>query len=340
MAARPIALSMGEPAGIGGEIAVKAWEAREKYRLPPFFMIGDPDWLQRCGAAPVAEIASTDECNKYFKRALPVLPLRLAVQSRPGQPDRRNAQTVLGAIRMGAGLAQTGAVSALVTNPIEKAVLYDAGFTHPGHTEFLAGLAAAEKPPVMLLACPATARNPGLRVVPVTVHLPLAQVAAQLSRDWIIAAAQVTAHALKQDFAIPAPRLAVAALNPHAGEQGAFGREEIEIIAPAIAELRKAGIGAQGPFPADTLFHPEARRRFDCVLCMYHDQALIPLKTIDFARGVNVTLGLNIVRTSPDHGVALDIAGKGIASPASLIAALRMARQIARSRTRGNSRNA
>ena len=325
---------MGEPAGIGGEIALKAWEAREKHRLPAFFVIGDPHWLMQMGSVPIAEIASASECKKYFRQALPVLPIPLAMQAKPGRPDPRNAEAVLGAIRMGVRLAQSGAVSALVTNPIEKAVLYAAGFTHPGHTEFLAELVAAEKPPVMLLACPASARNPGLRVVPITVHLPLAQVAAQLSRERIIAAAHVTAHALKQDFAIAAPRLAVAALNPHAGEQGAFGREEMEIIAPAIAELRETGINARGPFPADTLFHPEARKRFDCVLCMYHDQALIPLKTIDFARGVNVTLGLGVVRTSPDHGVALDIAGKGVANPASLIAALRMARQIAHSRTK------
>ena len=331
---------MGEPAGIGGEIAVKAWESREKYRLPPFFVIGDPDWLKRVTSAPIAEITSAADCKRYFRQALPVLPVHLAVQAKPGAPDPRNAEAVLDAIRMAVTLAQTGAVSALVTNPIEKAVLYDAGFTHPGHTEFLAELVAAEKPPVMLLACPANARNPGLRVVPITVHLPLAKVAAQLSRERIVAAAHVTARALKRDFAIAAPRLAIAALNPHAGEQGAFGREEMEIISPAVAELRKAGIGAQGPFPADTLFHPEARKRFDCVLCMYHDQALIPLKTIDFARGVNVTLGLEIVRTSPDHGVALDIAGKGVANPASLIAAMRMARQIARSRSRTRDRDA
>ncbi|MFP5468880.1 MAG: PdxA family protein, partial [Alphaproteobacteria bacterium] len=186
--------------------------------------------------------------------------------------------------------------------------------------------------PVMPLTCPAPANDPGLRVALVTVHLPLAQVSAELSRIRIISVAQAVAQALAQDFGIKAPRLAVAALNPHGGEQGALGREEIEIIAPAVADLHGLGINAQGPFPADTLFHAEARRRFDCVICMYHDQALIPLKTIDFARGVNVTLGLNIVRTSPDHGVALDIAGKGMANPASLIAALHMARSIARCR--------
>ncbi|MEQ1890535.1 MAG: 4-hydroxythreonine-4-phosphate dehydrogenase PdxA, partial [Alphaproteobacteria bacterium] len=241
-------------------------------------------------------------------------------------------EPVLAAIRLGVKLTQAGSVSALVTNPIEKAVLYEAGFRHPGHTEFLAELTCAAAPPVMLLTCPASGKAPGLRVALATVHLPLAQVAPNLSRGRIIATAQAAARALIQDFGVAAPRLAVAALNPHGGEQGALGREEIAIIAPAVADLRAAGIDCHGPFPADTLFHAEARRKYDCVICMYHDQALIPLKTIDFARGVNVTLGLDIVRTSPDHGVALDIAGKGIASPASLIAALQMARDIARCR--------
>lgn len=326
---------MGEPAGIGGEIALKAWKARAKHRLPEFFVIGDPAWLGRIDAdIPLAEISSPNEAVQHFKKSLPVLPLRLGVPVVAGKPDPANAPTVLAAIRLGAELAQSGAVCALVTNPIEKAVLYGAGFSHPGHTEYLAELTQAKTPPVMLLACPASAKTPGLRVALATVHLPLAQVASQLSIERITATARATADALHQDFAIPSPRLAIAALNPHAGEQGALGREEIEIIAPAIAALRSAGIDAQGPFPADTLFHAAARRRFDCVLCMYHDQALIPLKTIDFARGVNVTLGLSIVRTSPDHGVALDIAGQGIADPASLIEALRLARDIAANRTR------
>jgi 4-hydroxythreonine-4-phosphate dehydrogenase len=324
---------MGDPAGIGGEIALKAWAMRKKQKLPPFFVIGDPQWLAALDPnIPVAEISTPAECAGHYNKALPVLPVRLTAPAVPGKPDPRNADAVLGAIRIGAELAQSGAISALVTNPIEKAVLYGAGFSHPGHTEFLAELTGATRPPVMLLTCPASANDPGLRVALVTVHLPLAQVSAELSRIRIISVAQAVAQALAQDFGIKAPRLAVAALNPHGGEQGALGREEIEIIAPAVADLHKLGINAQGPFPADTLFHAEARRRFDCVICMYHDQALIPLKTIDFARGVNVTLGLNIVRTSPDHGVALDIAGKGMANPASLIAALHMARSIARCR--------
>ncbi len=324
---------MGEPAGIGGEIAIKAWTERKKYKLPPFFVVGDPRWLAGIdAAAAISEISTPGECARRFKQALPVLPLRLATPAVPGKPDPRNADTVLASIRIGVKLAQSGVISALVTNPIEKAVLYGAGFNQPGHTEFLAELTGAAKPPVMLLACPASAKDPGLRVALVTVHLPLAQVASHLSRTRIIETALATAHALTHDFGIEAPRLAIAALNPHGGEQGSLGREEIEVIAPAVADLCAAGINTQGPFPADTLFHAGARRRFDCVICMYHDQALIPLKTIDFARGVNVTLGLNIVRTSPDHGVALDIAGKGVANPASLIAALHMARDIARYR--------
>lgn len=327
---------MGEPAGIGGEIAIKAWLERKKYKLPPFFVIGDPHWLAAIDPqAAIREITAPSECAARFKLALPVLPLRLAKAALPGKPDAGNAEAVLAAIRVGVKLAKHGAISALVTNPIEKAVLYGAGFSHPGHTEFLAELTGATKPPVMLLACPASGKDPGLRVAPVTVHLPLAEVAAQIDRTRIIETARTVAAALAGDFGIAAPRLAIAALNPHAGEQGALGREEIEIIAPAVADLMGMGINAQGPFPADTLFHAGARRRFDCVICMYHDQALIPLKTIDFARGVNVTLGLDIVRTSPDHGVALDIAGQGVADPASLIAALHMARDIARSRYDG-----
>lgn len=324
---------MGEPAGISGEISLKAWELRKKYRLPPFFVIADPCWLTAIGRdVPLAEISSPGECAAKFKKALPVFPVDLPAPPIAGKTDAANAQAVLLAIRKGVAWAQTGAVRALVTNPIEKAVLYGAGFHHPGHTEYLAELTGAAQPPVMLLACPASAKDPGLKVALVTVHLPLAKVASHLSRTQIIHTAQAVNAALKQDFGIPSPRLAVAALNPHAGEQGALGREEIDIIAPAVDELRKAGVLVQGPLPADTLFHAQARKRHDCVICLYHDQALIPLKTIDFARGVNVTLGLNIVRTSPDHGVALDIAGKGIADPASLIAAIQMADDIARHR--------
>lgn len=324
---------MGEPAGIGGEIALKAWTERRKYKLPPFFVIGDPHWLASIDPTiPIQEISAPGECIARFKQAFPVLPLRLIAPAQPGKPDPNNADPVLAAIRVGVRLANLGAISGLVTNPIEKAVLYGAGFSHPGHTEFLAELTGAHAPPVMMLACPAAGKDPGLRVALVTVHLPLAKVAAQLSRKRIVETARAVTSALQSDFGIAVPRLAIAAFNPHAGEQGAMGREEIDMIAPAVRDLAAAGISAQGPYPADTLFHAEARRRFDCVICMYHDQALIPLKTIDFERGVNVTLGLSIVRTSPDHGVALDIAGKGLANPASLIAAILMARDIARCR--------
>jgi 4-hydroxythreonine-4-phosphate dehydrogenase len=242
-----------------------------------------------------------------------------------GHPDPANAPAVIAAIRTGAALVGAGRAAALVTNPIQKETLYAAGFGHPGHTEFLAELAGGAEV-AMMLACPE------LRVVPVTVHLALRDAVGALSTDKIVAAGRIAAAALARDFGVSRPRLAVAALNPHAGERGALGREEIEIIAPAVAALRAAGIDAEGPAPADTLFHPAARRRYDAVLCMYHDQALIPLKTIDFTQGVNVTLGLPFIRTSPDHGTALDIAGSGKADPASLIAALKLAGEMARRR--------
>jgi 4-hydroxythreonine-4-phosphate dehydrogenase len=251
--------------------------------------------------------------------------VRLAAPVAPGRPDPANAPAVLEAIRRAVSLAGARRVAAVVTNPIHKKTLYNAGFRHPGHTEFLAELAGGAKP-VMLLACP------GLRVVPVTIHQPLREALDALTTARIVDAGLITAAALKHDFAIPNPNLAVAGLNPHAGEEGALGREEIEIIAPAVAALRAEGIAVEGPLPADTLFLAAARRRYDAVLCMYHDQALIPLKTIDFERGVNVTLGLPFVRTSPDHGTAFNLAGRGVASAESLIAALCLAGEMAAAR--------
>lgn len=326
----PLALTMGEPAGIGGEIALKAWTASGG-RNNAFFMIDDPERLARLAdalgiAAPVVAISSPQEAVAAFARALPVLPLAIAAPVRAGQPDPANAPAVLESIELGVELVRSGQASALVTNPIHKKALYGAGFRFPGHTEFLAALAGTETPPVMMLACP------GLRVVPVTVHLALTKALATLSSDAIVRAGRVTAAALRRDFGIAAPRLAVAGLNPHSGEHGAMGDEESRIIAPAIAALCAEGIAASGPDPADTLFHATARERYDAALCMYHDQALIPLKTIDFENGVNITLGLPFVRTSPDHGTALGIAGQGLASPASLIAALNTARHMAAAR--------
>jgi 4-hydroxythreonine-4-phosphate dehydrogenase len=327
----PLALTMGEPAGIGGELTLLAWLKRGKEGLPPFFALDDPARLERLAASlgwtvPLRVIAEPAEAVAVFPEALPVLPVALATRVTPGRPDASNAPAVLRAITTAVSLVKARRAAALVTNPIQKKLLYSAGFRHAGHTEFLAELAGGAAP-AMMLVCP------GLRVVPVTIHLALRDAVAALSCEKIVAAGRITAAGLVRDFAIPGPRLAVAALNPHAGEDGALGREEIEIIAPAVSLLRGAGIAADGPLPADTLFHPAARQRYDAVLCMYHDQALIPLKTIDFAGGVNVTLGLPFVRTSPDHGTALDIAGTGKADPTSLIAALKLAAEMASRRS-------
>jgi 4-hydroxythreonine-4-phosphate dehydrogenase len=325
---RPLVLTMGEPAGIGGEIALMAWAARDPHGVPPFVMIDDPGRLEglarRIGiGARVAAVSDAAEGMALFPDALPVLPLELAAPVVAGRPDPANGPAVVAAIDRAVGLVRRAEASALVTNPIQKGVLYRAGFRHPGHTEYLAHLAGSPHPPVMMLEAE------GLRVVPVTIHLPLRDVAAALDARAIMHCARVTLAALTSDFGIEAPRLAVAALNPHGGEQGALGREEIEVISPAVEALRAEGLAVDGPHPADTLFHAAARTRYDAVLCMYHDQALIPLKTVDFDGGVNITLGLPFIRTSPDHGTALAIAGRGEASPASLIAALRTAARLA-----------
>jgi 4-hydroxythreonine-4-phosphate dehydrogenase len=323
----PLALTIGEPAGVGGEITLKAWLARDERGLPPFFVLDDPTRLAALAAAfglsvPVARLSKPEEANAAFARGLPVLPIALPHAVVPGKPDPANAPAVIGAIATAVDLVKAARAAAIVTNPIQKETLYAAGFPHPGHTEYLAELAGGVTP-VMMLLCP------GLRVVPVIVHHPLAESITLLRRETIVTAGRITATALARDFGIARPRLAIAGLNPHAGENGTLGREEIDIIAPAIAELNALGIAATGPAPADTLFHAAARARYDAVLCMYHDQALIPLKTIDFDRGVNITLGLPFIRTSPDHGTACDIAGKGIANPESLIAAIALAGELA-----------
>jgi 4-hydroxythreonine-4-phosphate dehydrogenase len=322
----PLAVTMGEPAGIGGEIALKAWLAGNG--MPPFFLIDDPERLASLAArlgwmVPVRPIAAPDEAPKVFSEALPVMPIKSRLRGRPGHPDPADATAVIGAIETAVAEVLGGRALAVVTNPIHKESLYRAGFTHPGHTEFLAELAGAAEAPVMMLA------GRGLRVVPVTIHLPLRRAIEGLRPAAIVHAGRVAAAALRRDFGIAAPVLAVAGLNPHAGEGGALGREESEIIAPAIAELRAAGIAVEGPVPADAMFHDAARGAYDAALCMYHDQALIPIKTIDFFGAVNVTLGLPFVRTSPDHGTALALAGSGTARPDSLIAALRLAAEMA-----------
>lgn len=325
IAGAPIALTMGDPAGIGGEIAGAAWRALRGTGLV-FFLIGDPGWIGRIDPdLPIAVIDQPGEAATHFAAALPVLPLALAKPVVPGRPDTENAPATIKAIEHAAGFALGGAASAVVTNPIAKSILYAAGFLHPGHTEFLATLTGAPHPVMMLAA-------PGLRVVPVTVHVSLRQALDRLDLASIVTAGRITDAALMRDFGLARPRLAVAGLNPHAGEAGSMGDEEIRIIGPAIAVLRSEGIDAFGPLPPDTMFTETARCNYDAALCMYHDQALIPLKTIDMEHGVNVTLGLPIIRTSPDHGTAFDIAGKGRASPASLIAALRLAGTMAAAR--------
>jgi len=321
----PVALSMGEPAGIAAEITIAAWKALRETG-PVFFSIADPAQLGATMDAPVAVIAHPRDAADVFQEALPVIPERLAVRPTPGAPAAENAAAVIRSIERAVAFAVAGEASAIATPPISKKALYDgADFPYPGHTEFLAALGGARRA-VMMLACGE------LRVVPVTIHIPLRAVPDALSEELVVETARIVDRALRRDFGVPAPRLAVAGLNPHAGEQGAMGREDIEIIAPAIARLRATGVDASGPLPADTMFHPAARARYDAALCMYHDQALIPIKTLAFDRGVNVTLGLPFIRTSPDHGVAFDIAGRGVADPTSMIEAIQLAARLAANR--------
>ena len=324
---KPLGLTMGDPAGIGGELTLAAWLAR-RATGPVFVALDDPDHLAalatRLGLdVSIRTVSAVSEASRIFADALPVLPIRLAALVTPGRSDPANAPAVLRSIGQAATLAMNGEIGGMVTNPIHKAALYAAGFSHPGHTEYLAELTRAENPPVMMLACPA------LRVVPVTIHVSLSRAIAMLDTATIVTTARITAASLRRDFGIAEPRLAIAGLNPHAGESGALGVEELEIIAPAMEILRAEGHDVTGPWPPDTMFTADARARYDVAICMYHDQALIPLKTLDMHHGVNVTLGLPIVRTSPDHGTAFDIAGQGIADPSSLIAALDLAVQLA-----------
>ena len=314
---------MGEPAGIGGEIALGAWRTL-RGTGPAFVLLDDAG---RFEGVPVRHVGSPEDAGTVFRSALPVLHRPLPRRPVPGKPDTANAPAVIASIDEAVALAKAGRVAGVVTNPIQKSALYAAGFAHPGHTEYLAETAGLPGvPPVMLLA------SPELRVVPVTIHEPLARAIARLTPAMIVEVASATAAALKRDFGVEAPRLAVAGLNPHAGEDGALGTEDRDIVAPAVATLRAAGIDARGPLPPDTMFTAQARPTYDAAICLYHDQALIPIKTLDMAGGVNVTLGLSIVRTSPDHGTALDIAGTGRADPSSLVAAIRLAAEIARSR--------
>jgi 4-hydroxythreonine-4-phosphate dehydrogenase len=325
----PVALTLGDPAGIGGEIALKAWAALRE-RLP-FFLIGDLGHMQHLADAlglTVREIGEPAAAERAMPSGLPVLHHPLPRPAPPGRPDPVNAAAVIAIIVRAVELIRGGRAGALCTNPIQKKALQEgAGFAFPGHTEFLAHLSGAPIA-VMMLAAPA------LRVVPVTIHTPLAEVPRALTPDLLETTLRVTHRALIADFGLPAPRIALAGLNPHAGEGGALGHEEAAVIAPVLARLRAEGMRLAGPLSADSMFHPAARAQYDAAVCMYHDQAMIPIKTIDFDGGVNVTLGLDFVRTSPDHGTAYDIAGCLKANPASLIAALEMAAELAERRAR------
>ncbi len=326
----PIALTMGDPAGIGGEITLRAWLTHPGMN---FVALDDPERLAGVAKSlgldvPIRIVDHASDAAAVYQHSLPVLPVRLAEPATPGHPNLANAASVVTSIERATALCLAGEASAMVTNPINKAALYQAGFHYPGHTEFLAVLTGAVGQQIMMLA------SPHLKVVPVTVHASLRASIAMLTTQMIVDAARTTATALRRDFGLAKPRLAVAGLNPHAGEQGALGDEETTLIQPAIDVLRAEGIEVSGPWPPDTMFTPAARQRYDVAICMYHDQALIPLKTLDMDHGVNVTLGLPIVRTSPDHGTAYDIAGKGVADPSSLIAAITLAAELASSRAR------
>ncbi len=321
MSHAPIALTCGEPAGVGLEIAEKAWQAlREE---TPFFLIADPDHLP--GSVPFQLLESPSDTDKVMADALPVLPHPFSSPRTPGTAQPDHAESVIDVIAHAVDLAMNGEAAAICTLPIHKKALKDgADFAYPGHTEYLADLGGVERV-VMMLACES------LRVVPTTIHIPLADVPTAFTPELLEETIRITAEGLRAQFGLASPRIAVAGLNPHAGEGGAMGNEDAQVIAPVIAKLQQEGFDLSGPLPADTMFHARARQHYDVAICAYHDQALIPIKTLDFDGGVNVTLGLPFIRTSPDHGTAFDIAGKGIAKPDSTIAALRMAKRMAQS---------
>jgi 4-hydroxythreonine-4-phosphate dehydrogenase len=327
---RPLALTLGEPAGIGPDITFAAWRRRSELGLPPFYLLADPDFVARRARqiAPDVAVAVVEpaSASATFATLLPVVDIAVAVSAEPGHPDQSSAPAAIAAIRRAVADVGTGAASAIVTNPIAKNVLYRSGFAEPGHTEYLAKLAAevtgVAYHPVMMLW------SPELAVVPVTIHLPLKDVISRLTGDLVVETGRIVARDLRDRFGIARPRLVVAGLNPHAGEDGALGDEDLNLVRPAVERLKAEGIDARGPLPADSLFHAAARASYDAALAMYHDQALIPIKTLAFDHAVNVTLGLPFVRTSPDHGTAFDIAGTGRADPGSLIAALRLAARL------------
>ena len=315
-----LAVALGDPAGIGPEIIAKAWERRAAERLPCFFAVGSRAAIAAVWRGPTQAIGDPGEADSCFSDALPVIAVGDGGLVNPGVPDFDGARSSLDALELAVGLTRSGAASGLVTGPVSKAQLYSVGFSHAGQTEFVAERCGVSGDLVAMMLV-----GPTLRTVPVTIHMPLSEVSGALTIELIVARARATSRGLQRQFGIERPRIAVAGLNPHAGEDGSMGREEIEIIAPAIERLREEGIDVAGPFAADAMFHARARERYDAALCMYHDQALVPLKTLHFDDGVNVTLGLPIVRTSPDHGTAFEIAGKDQANPGAMIAALRTA---------------
>jgi 4-hydroxythreonine-4-phosphate dehydrogenase len=331
---KPLALTSGEPAGIGPDITLQAWLRRDELKLPAFYWLGDAASLDRRAKVLGLNIrlaeGRPEDANEVFAHALPVVPTGHVASARPGHPDDSSAGAALASIRQAVKDVTDGRASAVVTNPIAKNVLYRAGFRHPGHTEYLAELAATKNStpqPVMMLWSPA------LAVVPVTIHVSLREALAQLSSELIATTARIVVAGLKSYFGIAHPRLAVSGLNPHAGEDGSLGTEDKTIVAPAVDLLRGEGLDVRGPLPADTMFREAARQSYDCAICMYHDQALIPIKTLAFEDAVNVTLGLPFIRTSPDHGTAFDIAGTDKPNPSSLIAALRLAARMAATKT-------
>jgi 4-hydroxythreonine-4-phosphate dehydrogenase len=328
--ALPLAVTLGEPAGIGPDITFAAWRRRGELDLAPFYLLADPKFVARCAEriAPDMPFAVVEpvSAGTAFDKALPVVDIGVPVSAEPGRPDRSSAPAALAAIRRAVVDVNAGVASAIVTNPVAKNVLYRSGFAEPGHTEFLGKLAeestgVAARPVMMLW-------SPELAVVPVTIHLPLREVVTRLSADLVVETGRIVARDLRERFGIAHPRLAVAGLNPHAGEDGTLGDEDLTLVRPAVERLKAEGIDARGPLPADSLFHRSARATYDAALAMYHDQALIPIKTLAFDHAVNVTLGLPFVRTSPDHGTAFDIAGTGRADPTSFIAAVQLAARL------------
>ncbi|MGB2594597.1 MAG: 4-hydroxythreonine-4-phosphate dehydrogenase PdxA [Pseudolabrys sp.] len=328
--ALPLALTLGEPAGIGPDLTIQLWRRRVELRLPAFYLIADPEFIRQrarvLGVDVTLSVVTPTQAAKTFGRALPIVALDASITASPGAPDASSAPAAIASIRRAVADVLAGNAAAVVTNPVAKNVLYRSGFAEPGHTEFLAKLVqeatGKSARPVMMLW------SPELAVVPVTIHLPFKDVVTRLTSDLVVETGRIVARDLTARFGISRPRIAVAGLNPHAGEEGALGEEDGAVVAPAVKQLQAEGIDAIGPLPADSLFHERARATYDVALCMYHDQALIPIKTLAFDHAVNVTLGLPFVRTSPDHGTAFDIAGTGTADPSSLVAALTLAARL------------